>query len=678
MPIVSNPSVITVLPDPYDQSLMHTFVTYQNTNGLGGILCESFPTCGKPLKLTLRCHMQVITISSVAVNPRVDATLPSHFILFSATNGNSKVLLSILICWISNCSRQTEVSIDQGKMEKLFASSTSITLTECIDGTWACALLTYTTKVSDNEDERTTNFINVVHCMNAGCTNFTKNARVVELGHHDDSPGPTYIALTGGMFPVISYFSFSEDSNNSTKGLKLSRCSTTDCGQDNKLTTNVITNATDTNFAMAAALYKSGAQSVNQIMMVYTSLDRTKLYAQSCSSKDCESTPMVFSKRLIWETSRNNATLSKPAVIMDYKGFAMVTFFEITKTASEVQNSIRIARCRDLECSSPYLRMVALLNETSVKSLWLAPQYLFYDPAVVYTRANHSLEYIRCQDAYCAKTPMHVCLDDAQPLADIAITPIEWESYIISSIVTLQLCLACLWLSIRGSKRPDFISKYVTTPYLSVVRLSPMTRSWLRFHALSSTICCIFCIIPWFIFAVVPSSAILDLLLPPILPALLGLITWLLFRKARAGTLVATKTIFLSCLWAMSTFAELWSMIRIFGIRLTDCSTINITSVKILNIIGGVGDILIAFTSIFLLNNIRLALKNTSPECVKLLDSGGNSRRRWMAPRANQNWVKAVTPRLIDDVNTPQRFEKQEHKRRMRAHQSIPYAPFQG
>jgi len=619
--------------------------------------------------------MEVITISSVAVDPRVDATLPSHFILFSATNGNSKVLLSLLICWISNCSKQTEVSIDQGKMEMLFASSTSITLTACVDGTWACALLTYTTKISDNENERSTNFINVVHCMNAGCTNFTKHARVVELGHYDDSPGPTYIALTGEMFPVISYFSFSEDSNNSTKGLKISRCSNKDCGQENKLTTDVITNATEVNFAMSATIYKSGAQSVNQIMMVYTSLDGTKLYAQSCSSNDCESTPMVFSKHLIWETSRNNATLSKPALIMDYKGVAMVTFFEITKTTSGVQNSIRIARCRDIECSSSFMRMVALVNESSVKSSWLAPQYLFYDPAVVYTRTNHSLEYIRCQDAYCAKTPMHVCLDDAQPLADITITPIEWESYIISSIVALQLCLGCLWLSIRGSKRPDFISKYVTTPYLSVVKLSPMTRSWLRFNALSSTICGIFCIIPWFIFAVGPSSAMLDLLLPPILHTLLGLITWLLLRKARAGTLTATKTIFLSFLWATSTFAELWSMIRILGIRLTDCSTINITGLKILNIVGGVGDILIAFMSIFLLNSIRLVLKNTSPECVKLLDTGGNSRRRWMAPRANQKWVKSVTPRSIDDGNTPQRFEQQEHKRRMRALQSMPHAP---
>lgn len=385
---------------------------------------------------------------------------------------------------------------------------------------------------------------------------------------------------------------------------------------------------------------------------------------------------MSFSKRLIWKTSGKNTTISKPKVTMDYTGFPMITFFQITQNSSGVYNSIGIARCRNVECSELYARIVSGLNETSVESSWLAPQFLFYDPAVVYTRTNHSLEYIRCQDYICHDQVMHVCLDDAQQSGDITIQQIKVESYIISSIVTFQLCVACLWLSNRGSKRADFISRYVTTPFLSVVRLTAKTRSWLRFLAFSSTFCAILCTIPWFIFSVGPTLAILDLIIPPIIPSILGLITWLLLRKAKAGKLAATKTIFLALLWALSTFAELWSMNRIIGIKLTDCSTINIVGLKTFNMLGGIGEILLAFMSIFLLNNIRLALRNTTPECAKLLGSGGNSRRRWMAPRVNRNWVKTVTP-MLEEGTTPQLFEQQEHKRRMMAKQSISYSPVQ-
>jgi len=664
---VSNPSVVTVLPDPRDQSSKQTFITYQNTIGLGAILCQTFPPCGYPLKLTLRCNVEAIAISSVAVTPRLDDNLPSHFILFSATNGTSMVFLNLLICWISDCTRKTEVRINQSMAEG-FASSTSITLTKCDDDTTlACALLTYTSRISDESDIPTIiNVINVVHCMNPGCTDFETFPRVVELGDHDNSPGLTFIGLTGQMLPVISYFS-SLESANLTKGLKLSRCSTIDCGSDNELTTIVISNSTGVNYGMGTAVYKEGWRSGHQIIMVYTSEDNTKLYSKSCLSDKCESTPMSFSEHLIWKTLGENTTITKPSVAIDYTGWPMITFFQVTKNSSGIFNSIGIARCVSVECQNPIATIVVSLNETSVQSSWLAPQFLFYDPAVVYTRTNHSLEYIRCQDYICAKRAMHVCLDDAHQFVDIIVPRINLQSYIISSILIFQLCVAFFWLSVRGSKRADFISRYVTTPFLSVVLLTAKTRSWLRFIVFCSAFCAILCIVPWFIFAVGPIFKRQDLVIPPLIPAALGLLTWLLLRKARAGKLATTKTVILGMLWMVTTFAELWSLNRIIRMKLTSCSTVNIVGLKSFNIIGGVGEILLAFMSIFLLNSIRLALKNTSPECAKLLDSGGTSRRRWNAPRVNQHWVKTVTPRHLENGSTPQRFEQQEHTRRMMA-----------
>jgi len=270
---------------------------------------------------------------------------------------------------------------------------------------------------------------------------------------------------------------------------------------------------------------------------------------------------------------------------------------------------------------------------------------------------------------------MHVCLDDAEPSVDMIIPELDVQSYIITSVVAFQICIACLWLSVRGSKRADFISGYVTTPFLSTVRLSPKTRRWLRFLAFCSVVSAIICILPWFIFSIGFRMIILFLTIPSLIPAILGLMTWFLLRKATAGKLVATKIFFLGLLWGISIFGELWSINRVIGIKLTDCSTINLHGLKIFCFIGGLGVIFLAFMSLFLLNSIRLALRNTTPECSNLLGSG--SRRRWMAPRVNQNWVKNVTPRRLDDVTTPQQFEKQEHKQRMLAHQCTLHSPIE-
>ena len=104
IPGVSNPSIITLQTSHKDQSRRQTFITYQKTNGLGAILCKSFPTCKKRLRLTLRCHVNVYAIASVAVRPRYDKNLPFHYILFSSMAEDYSATLTLLICRSTDCS----------------------------------------------------------------------------------------------------------------------------------------------------------------------------------------------------------------------------------------------------------------------------------------------------------------------------------------------------------------------------------------------------------------------------------------------------------------------------------------------------------------------------------------------------------------------------------------------
>merc|ERR1719317_614051 len=145
----------------------------------------------------------------------------------------------------------------------------------------------------------------------------------------------------------------------------------------------------------------------------------------------------------------------------------MITFFHVVKNYTGTFNSIGIVRCISLQCRVPFVEIVAVAEEPSVENSWLTPHFLYYDPAVVYTRTNNSLEYLRCQDYICSNPVVHEFLDDALPFNEPIITQLKVQPYIITNVVAVQLFIVCVWLSSKGSKQADFISRYITTPFLS-------------------------------------------------------------------------------------------------------------------------------------------------------------------------------------------------------------------
>lgn len=311
----------------------------------------------------------------------------------------------------------------------------------------------------------------------------------------------------------------------------------------------------------------------------------------------------------------------------------MVTFFQVMTNSTGTYTSIGIARCATLNCETPIVNLVEEVHETSVENSRLASQFIFYDPAVVYMRSNHSLEYIRCQDWFCEKPAKHLSLDDAISLQMVKILPINLESFIITSVVGFQLCLFCIYLSNRNSRRSDFISKYVTTPYLSTVKMTSKTRSYLRFLMSGSFFFALVCVVSWIVCASEFLAQLSELFYPFLLPPVLGFVSWLLMRRARGGRYIPVKTLILTGLWVFSVFGVLWSMHYLLQMEFPDCSDVNHQSLKTVSAIGGVGEIIFTLLWIFFLNNIRLALKTTKPECTNLL---GNNR--WMSPHVQQNW----------------------------------------
>lgn len=309
--------------------------------------------------------------------------------------------------------------------------------------------------------------------------------------------------------------------------------------------------------------------------------------------------------------------------------------------------------------------MLVALDEPSVENSRLSPQFVFYDPAMVYARTNMSLEYVRCQDFICDKTAMHICLDDAVVQEAVTVQPVNLQSIVITSVVNLQLCLICLWLSNRWSKRSDFISKYVTTPYLSTVKMTPTTRSWLRILMAGSVFCALICVLSWVFYALEFIIQLTKLLFPLFIPPTLAVVSWLLLRKARAEKLSTSKSVLLIVLWMFAILGVIWSLHRLFVIEFPDCSQVTLAGLQTVIMVGGVVEIVSAFMWIFLVNSIRLALMNTKPECANLL---GGYNGRWMAPQVNRNWVNNITigSGRYEDYCSPQRFQKQEHTRRMK------------
>jgi hypothetical protein len=194
------------------------------------------------------------------------------------------------------------------------------------------------------------------------------------------------------------------------------------------------------------------------------------------------------------------------------------------------------------------------------------------------------------------------------------------ESFIITSIVILQLCLLCIYLSNRDSRRSNFIPKYVTTPYLSTVKMTPRTRSWLRFLMLASFFFTLLSIVSWLICACGFIINLVMLFYPIFFPPVLGFVTWMLMRKAKGGRYIAIKTLLLTGLWVCSVFGDLWSLHCLLQMKFPDCSTVNQQKLKTIMAIGGVGEIMLTFMWIFLLNNIRLALKSTKPESINIFE----------------------------------------------------------
>jgi len=637
LPTVANPSVITLLPNPNDQSCKQTFITYQKQNGLGAILCESFPTCDKRLRLTLRCNLTIYAISSVAVSPRYDKNLPFHYILYSSSTGDVSTTLSLLICWRTDCSVSKEVEIDHDTVASLFASSISITLTTCSNGVLACPLIIYNKQ--SEKFEGTGSGINMCQCSDPLCSNRNMTAAVVELGEYSNDPGPIYIGLTDKELPLISYFSYknTDDDIMSSTGLKVSRYNSTGTNNtEQTISTLAIANDTGMNYAMASAMIMTPTE--QQVVVVYTTDESIKLYAKSCQSKNCNETPMNFGDRILMLSMKGeNTTISQPTVNIDFLGYPMVTFFQVMTNSTGTYNYIGIARCATLNCELPIINIVEAPHEPSIVNSRLSSQFLFCNPAVVYMRTNHSLEYIRCQDCWCEKPAMRMLLDDAVASQRLMMQPINLESFVITSVIVLQLCLLCIWISNKESKRSDFISKYVTTPYLSTVKMTSKTRSWLRFLMSCSFFFATFCIGTWFVYASSFLVQLIELSYSILFPPVLGFITWLLMRKARGGRFVTIKTLVLTGLWVLSVFGVLWSLHHLWRMKFPDCSWVNEHSLKTVSLIGGIGQIMCTFLWIFILNNIRLALKSTKPECTNLLSSN-----RWMGPHVQQDWLRNV------------------------------------
>jgi len=633
-----NPNVITLIPKPSDQSYKRTFITYQNTQGLGAILCESFPTCEDWRTVTLRCNLAVYAISAVAVNPRYDSNLPFHYILFSSSNGEKSATLNLLICRSIDCTERDEVVIDQGTIASLFASSISITLTTCSDGRLACPLMVYNkqTKVGYG----TKRGINLCWCGDPSCINRNITGALVELGQYLNDPGPIYVGLTENTLPLISYINYQNiDDVNSVVGLKVSRYNGIGTNKtEPTVSTLAIGNGTGVNYAMASAINMQTKE--RQVFVIYTTDENTNLWAKYCKSSSCDETPMDFGNpTLLYSTKRKNATIVRPSINLDYIQYPMVAFFEVKTNSTRTYNSIIIARCT-INCETAIVNMVESVREPSVEDSKLASQFLFGDPAVVYMRTNGSLEYIRCQDWECIEPAMLSSLDDAVSSPLIMVQPINKELFLIACIVGVQLCLFCIWLSEKHSKRSDFISKYVTTPYLSTVKMTPRSRSLLRFFmsgsfffALLSIAACLVCAYRYLI-------QLSKLLCPLLIPPGLGFLTWMLMRKARGGRFVSIKTLLLTGLWVCSVVSVIYALDCLLRMEFSYCSQINQQSLKIVTAIGGIGEIVFSFMWIFLLNNIRLALKRTKPESLL----GAN---RWMVPHVQQNWARNVNNRQI-------------------------------
>jgi len=379
-----------------------------------------------------------------------------------------------------------------------------------------------------------------------------------------------------------------------------------------------------------------------QIDVVYCTDENTNLWAKTCEWNECEESQMGLGNRsLIWTTKGKNATIFKPTLTMDYYGYPMVAFFQITTNSTGTYNSIVIARCWTLNCQSLIVHVVDTMVESTVQNSKLSPQYLFYNPAVVYMKANGSLEYIRCQDPSCTKRVWHNCLDDAVASTPVIVHPVNIESLAITSIITVQIWVICLWFSNRGSKKSDFISKYVTTPYLKTVKMTPKTRSWLRCWMVGAFFGSAFSTFCWVILALRYLLQLTEEFFPLLVPSLLGIFSWLLLRKARAGPQVNPKTFSLIGLWTVTILGIVYSLHRVLHLEFSDCCGVNLRYLKAGTMIGGIIGIVAGFFWVFLINSIRLALKNTKPECSNLLTA---SHRRWMAPQANRDWVKHVTP----------------------------------
>merc|ERR550534_954804 len=152
----------------------------------------------------------------------------------------------------------------------------------------------------------------------------------------------------------------------------------------------------------------------------------------------------------------------------------------------------------------------------------------------------------------------------------------------------------------------------------------------------------------WVILALRYLLQLIEAFFPLLVPSLLGIFSWLLLRKARAGPWVDPKTFPLTGLWTITILGIVYSLHRVLHLEFSDCCGINILWLKAGTMIGGIFGIAVGFSWIFLIDSIRLALKNTKPECSNLLTA---SHRRWMAPQANRDWVKHVTPQCDKHVS---------------------------
>ena len=132
-----------------------------------------------------------------------------------------------------------------------------------------------------------------------------------------------------------------------------------------------------------------------------------------------------------------NATILLPSVNIDILGYPMVTFFQVITNSTGTYNYIGLARCITLNCAFPIVDIVEALHEPSVVNSRLASHFVFWNPAVAYMRANHSLQYIRCQDSWCEKHVMRRSLDDAVMSKIVMMQSINLESFVISSIIAL-------------------------------------------------------------------------------------------------------------------------------------------------------------------------------------------------------------------------------------------------